>query len=282
MPWTAVTFLVGAVAICGLPPFNGFVSEFLIYMGGFRAVAGPRIAAAGVMLIVGLALIGGLAAACFTKAFGIVFLGEPRSEHPTHAHEAGWLMRIPMLILAVGCLSIGVFAPWVIGMTGRAVAMVSGLSVADVQTQISFASSPLTRVVLIAGLFAMIALLLAWVRHKMLPCRASLENTWDCGYARPTSRMQYSASSFAQPLTTMFEPFLRPKVRWEKPEGLFPKGASFHSHTEDLFQQSLYRPIFLGFEKIALGLRFLQAGRVQLYILYIALTLFILLIWNLR
>ena len=160
--------------------------------------------------------------------------------------------------------------------------MVAGLPLTEVQAQISFASNPLGQVVLIAGLFAVIICLLAWVRHKLLPCRSSLENTWDCGYARPTARMQYSASSFAQPLTTMFEPFLRPKIKWEKPQGLFPTTAFFRTHTEDLFRQSLYRPIFLGFEKLALQLRFLQAGRVQLYILYIALTLFVLLIWNLR
>ena len=83
MPWTAATFLVGAVAISGLPPLNGFVSEFLIYLGAFKggiSTGGP-VAVPLLALIAGLALIGGLAVACFTKAFGIVFLGEPRSEH---------------------------------------------------------------------------------------------------------------------------------------------------------------------------------------------------------
>ena len=117
MPWTAATFLIGAVAISGLPPLNGFVSEFLIFLGAFKggvstdgAIAVPLLA-----LIAGLALIGGLAVACFTKAFGIVFLGEPRSEHVSHAHEADWTMRLPMLILAAGCVLIGLFAPVVVG-----------------------------------------------------------------------------------------------------------------------------------------------------------------------
>ena len=117
MPWTAATFLIGAVAISGLPPLNGFVSEFLIFLGAFKggisttgAIAVPLLA-----LIAGLALIGGLAVACFTKAFGIVFLGEPRSEHVSHAHEAGWTMRLPMLVLAAGCVLIGLLAPVVVG-----------------------------------------------------------------------------------------------------------------------------------------------------------------------
>ena len=117
MPWTAVTFLMGAVAISGLPPLNGFVSEFLIFLGAFKggistagAIAVPLLA-----LIAGLALIGGLAVACFTKAFGIVFLGEPRSEHVSQAHEAGWTMRLPMLALAAGCVLIGLLAPLVVG-----------------------------------------------------------------------------------------------------------------------------------------------------------------------
>ena len=104
MPWTAATFLIGAVAISGLPPLNGFVSEFLIFFGAFKggiSTAG-EIAVPLLALIAGLALIGGLAVACFTKAFGIVFLGEPRSEHVAHAHEAGWTMRLPMLVLAAG------------------------------------------------------------------------------------------------------------------------------------------------------------------------------------
>ena len=80
MPWTGVTFLIGAAAICGLPPFNGFVSELLIYLGAFHGGNAPAAAAFPCWLVVGgLALIGGLAAACFAKAFGIVFLGEPRT-----------------------------------------------------------------------------------------------------------------------------------------------------------------------------------------------------------
>ena len=116
MPVTGATFLIGAAAISGLPPLNGFVSEFLIYLGamaglGSQAHIAPAWPLMSVLVVGGLALIGGLAAACFTKAFGIVFLGEPRSDEAAHAHEAGAAMRWPMVVLAGLCVLIGLAAP---------------------------------------------------------------------------------------------------------------------------------------------------------------------------
>lgn len=283
MPWTAATFLVGAVAICGLPPLNGFISEFLIYMGAFRAVGLTGVAAWGAAVIIGLALIGGLAAACFTKAFGVVFLGEPRSAAATKGHEAGLAMRIPMILAAACCVLIGVFAPQVVRVTSRAAGIVTNVKPLELYAQIDAATGPMTYVVLIAGVFALAIVVLGLARRMLLAGRTVTESgTWDCGYARPSASMQYTASSFAQPLTGMFEAFLRPKVHYTKPAGLFPVNASFHSTTDDLFLEKFYLPVFRAFEWCAMKLRFLQAGRVQFYILYIGLTLFILLIWNLR
>ncbi|MBF0495747.1 MAG: oxidoreductase [Deltaproteobacteria bacterium] len=116
MPWTAAMFLIGSVAICGLPPLNGFVSEFLIYVGAFYGTGLHGVSVSGATVVVGLAMIGGLAAACFAKAFGIVFLGEARSEHAMQGHEVGYAMRIGMLALALGCITIGFLAPQVTAM----------------------------------------------------------------------------------------------------------------------------------------------------------------------
>ncbi|MGC9195707.1 MAG: proton-conducting transporter membrane subunit [Syntrophobacteraceae bacterium] len=289
MPWTGATFLIGAVAICGLPPLNGFVSEFLIYRGGFHGVGLARSAAAGSVLIIGLALIGGLAAACFTKAFGVVFLGEPRSPHGADVHEAGLSMRIAMLLLAAGCVGIGLFSPWVVRLMGHAVAQCSAISYESAQSFLAPASSALLKVAVASGCFLLAVLLVYLLRAKNLSARtSSSEGTWDCGYFRPTARMQYTASSFAQPVTTMFEAILRTRSHtpsFGNPQGppvFFPGPAVFESHTEDFFLKSVYAPIFTGVKKFALKFRFLQAGRVQFYILYIALTLFVLLIWCLR
>ncbi len=289
MPWTCVTFLIGAVAICGLPPLNGFVSEFLIYMGGFHGVGLARSAAAGAVLIIGLALIGGLAAACFTKAFGVVFLGEPRSPYGADAHEAGLSMRVAMLLLAAGCVGIGLFSPWVVKLMGHAVAESGAIPYEAVQGFLAPASSALLKVAVVSGCFLFVVLVLCLIRAKILSGRtSSSEGTWDCGYFRPTARMQYTASSFAQPVTAMFEAILRTRSHtpsFSDPRGapvFFPDAALFESHTEDFFLKSVYAPLFMAVKRFALKFRFLQAGRVQFYILYIALTLFVLLIWCLR
>src|SRR5207244_932344 len=104
MPLTGFTFLIGAAAIAGLPPLNGFVSEFLIFLGAYRGVAakGAGLIVPAAAAILGLALIGCLAVACFTKAFGVVFLGEPRTEDAARAKEPELAMRIPMALLAAG------------------------------------------------------------------------------------------------------------------------------------------------------------------------------------
>ena len=108
MPWTAGLFALGAAAISGLPPLNGFVSEWLVYLGLFEAVnASGAAALAAVPAVVLLAMTGAMALACFVKVCGVVFLGAPRSAAAVHAHESGWLMRAPMIVLAGACVAIG-------------------------------------------------------------------------------------------------------------------------------------------------------------------------------
>lgn len=283
MPWTSALFLVGAVAICGLPPLNGFVSEFLVYVGAFRYAGEPGVSIWSAGVIAGLAMIGGLAAACFTKAFGIVFLGEPRSDHTMHGHEVGWAMRAPMIGLALGCLAIGFFAPWVVAAMQPVIAGVTGLGEYDVAQGLLPVTEPLRWVVLTSGIFVLMLGLLLLLRNRLLSGReVSKTGTWDCGYARPTVRMQYTASSFAQPITSMFGFILRTRRQWRPPEGHFPAHASLHTETDDIFSKNLYGPAFRGTERVLLALHRLQQGRVQFYILYVAATLLVLLVLNLR
>ena len=116
MPWTGACFLIGAAAIVGLPPLNGFISEFLLMYSGYLALLEPNatIASAGLIALVAMGLISGLAAACFAKAFGVVFLGSARSAEAAQAHEVAWPMLAPMLALAVLCVAIGVAGPLVV------------------------------------------------------------------------------------------------------------------------------------------------------------------------
>jgi formate hydrogenlyase subunit 3/multisubunit Na+/H+ antiporter MnhD subunit len=295
MPWTGAAFLTGAVAISGLPPLNGFVSEFLIYLGSFKGAAGGAaslgggIAVALLFVIAGLALIGGLATACFTKAFGMVFLGEPRSEHPGHAQEAGRSMVVPMVVLAAGCFAIGLLGflpiqamPGVIA--GFSAATVGGgFDPAAIRTEALAASGYLKAIALGACLILLLTGLIALLRRWLLSGRTvEKAGTWDCGYAAPTARMQYTASSFAQPILDFFNVFQSGWKRLKAPRGYFPVTASFETEALDTSQEKVYRPLFEAIERFLSKLRVMQHGRIQLYVLYIVLTLAFLIAWKLR
>jgi formate hydrogenlyase subunit 3/multisubunit Na+/H+ antiporter MnhD subunit len=285
MPWTAMTFLIGAVAISGLPPLNGFVSEFLIFLGAFKggisttgAIAVPLL-----MLIAGLALIGGLAVACFTKAFGIVFLGEPRSDHVAQAHEADWTMRVPMLALAAGCVLIGLLAPIAVGCLQPVLESVTGLHPEVIGLNLAATTNTLLFVVIGSVAFLLLLSALILVRRSLLAGRRVEQGTtWGCGYPQPTARIQYTASSFAQPLTNLFRPLLGTRKRIVRPKGFFPTEASLETITPDISHEEMYRPMFERGKAWLSQLRWLQHGNVQLYVLYIAVTLIVLLVWKFR
>ncbi|HVN85703.1 MAG TPA: proton-conducting transporter membrane subunit [Candidatus Binatia bacterium] len=283
MPWTGSVFLVGVVAICGLPPLNGFIGELLIYLGALRGVVTPGsvVAVPALVVLGGLALIGGLATAAFAKVFGVVFLGAARSE-VAHAHEPGLTMRAPMIALAVGCLLIGCLAPTLVRVLVPVVAGATGLPIGRVAANLSPALSSLRAVVSCAlGLLVTVALLVG-LRQRLLAGRhVERGPTWDCGYAQPSARMQYTASSFAQPLTELFAALLQTRRQIVTPAGLFPRAASLQTSTPDICTTRVYQPVFGAVGRGLFALRWLQHGRVNLYVLYIALALLVLLMWKL-
>jgi formate hydrogenlyase subunit 3/multisubunit Na+/H+ antiporter MnhD subunit len=291
MPRTALTFLIGSAAISGLPPLNGFVSEFLIYVGAFKGAltADTERAAPLMAVIAGLALIGGLAAACFTKAFGIVFLGEPRSEHAAQARESGGGMIFPMLVMAAGCFGAGLLGfmivrvmPAVLSDFMRAFGPM-GPDPAIIRTELFAVSGYLKSFTY--GSLAILAMTgwIALLRVQLLSGRkVKAAPVWDCGYAAPNARMQYTASSFAQPLIDFFDIFHRGRKRFRPPQGYFPRTASFETETLDTSQEAVYRPIFEMVARLLSKMRVMQHGRIQLYVLYIVLTLIVLFLWKLN
>jgi formate hydrogenlyase subunit 3/multisubunit Na+/H+ antiporter MnhD subunit len=284
MPLTGTAFLVGAAAICGLPPLNGFVSELLVFLGAYgAAAAGPaaQAAAAGIV-VAALALIGGLAVACFTKAVGISFLGEPRTPAAAAAVEAGPSMTVPVMILAGACAAVGLFGSLAVSLLAPLAGAVAGISPADALAIQAGTSAGLLKVTLAAGVLAALVLGLVILRAVLLSRRSVRSaGTWDCGYTEPDARMQYTSSSFAQPLTGMFRFPLATHRRWTPISAVFPVKAEFSSHTPDLFTQGVFRPAFSGIGALLSRLRWLQHGRLQLYVLYVAATLLVLLVWKL-
>ncbi len=278
LPWTSGFFLVGAVAICGLPPLNGFVSELLIYLGFLHGVTAQSGFAAGVpaMGAPALALIGGLAVACFVKVFGIVFLGAPRSESAAHAHEAPRTMLGGMTILAVVCFIIGLI-PWV-------AASLLQRAVSGWRPVLAAFPEPLATTAhlwWISGAAIALVLIIVFAAF-VLKCRLAqlptgTGETWGCGYAAPTKRMQYTASSFAEMLVNFFRGALRPHIHFPSVRGPFPRTSHFESHVPETILDLVYIPLLQRlYAKTAL-IRRMQNGHLQLYILYTFITLIVLL-----
>jgi hydrogenase-4 component B len=294
MPWTASLFALGATAIAGLPPLNGFVSEWLVYLGLFDAVSahGPA-AFAAILAAVALGMTGALALACFVKVCGVVFLGLPREvvaqasrlcgsnldnrdqieTHrqdacATNVHECGWRMRLPMLALGAACVTIGL-AP---------ILFWPALATASAAWQPELANVALPAPLVTLGAFhlalaALVILAAIFLWRRVQRNGVSRAGTWDCGYAAPTPRMQYTAGSFAGIITGWFAWILRPEKHAHLPKGIFPAHADFAEHTPETVLESIVEPAGSLVLRVSTAVRRLQHGRVQSYIFYLLLGL---------
>jgi hydrogenase-4 component B len=280
MPWSTLGFLVGAVAICGLPPLNGFISELFVYLGLFRSAALPqgRLWLAGAFGVPVLSLIGALALACFVKVYGAMFLGEPRTHHASEAAEAGRLMLGPMGVLAGLCMLVGLM-PWLVAPAlDRAVSAWAPELMAAPKLALL---APLGWVSLVGALLVLGLLVGAvLVRRNLRRTPSAQAGTWDCGYAAPGPTMQYSSSSFAQTLVGLFSWALRPKVSNPDTRALFPHPGAFTSHVDDVVLDSVLIPAAEAGTRAARRLKWVQRGSMQAYLLYILLTLIVLFSWR--
>jgi formate hydrogenlyase subunit 3/multisubunit Na+/H+ antiporter MnhD subunit len=283
MPWTASAMMVGAVAISALPPLNGFVSKWLMYLslikrGLVNNDSGSLMAlfAAGL-----LALIGSLAAVAFVRLTGIVLLGSPRSEAARHAHESSpWLLG-PTVLLVLLCLAVAIVPQTVAGWMGGALDQVLGREAGLALVELECSEAPLyiignvnawTLIAVAAGLLG----LLAWSRQAV---RAE-GPTWGCGYVKPTVRMQYTGRSFAETITEHLLPhFLRPHTTRQAPRGLFPSKSAFWSECPDPVNEKVFEPFFRSWAERFSRLRILQQGKVHVYLVYIMLTVVLALAW---
>jgi hydrogenase-4 component B len=280
MPLTAGLFLLGSIAICGLPPLNGFVSELFVYLGLVRAAVTPGEAWAALPVPV-LAATGALAVACFVKVFGVVFLGVPRSDAARDAHESPPLMLAPMAVLAAGCVVLG-FAPGLAAPAlERATAVWMRQPPADwsLRGLAPLGSVSLAAVVLLAAV-ALLGAALIPVSRRARRRQPSLP-TWDCGYAAGSPRLQYTASSFAEIITSRLAWALRPKVHRPRIDQIFPAPSRFSSHVDDAVLDGLLLPVARQALRLSASFRALPQGQLQRYILYILAVLVPLLAWAL-
>ncbi|MBR5958353.1 MAG: hypothetical protein IKZ99_08325 [Salinivirgaceae bacterium] len=270
MPQTALLFLLASLAICGLPPFNGFVSEFIIYNGLFSGINASFSTASVLMFVAamaGLALIGGLAIMCFTKAFGIVFLGTPRHEFHNEPAEFGKARLLPMYMVGILIVAIGLFPQYFVGAIRSVLGQMVGADV--LQTVLPLCCGAMTWISwYMLGFVVLVALVygLRSLCARRLPVAEG--DTWGCGYLAPTPKIQYTASSFVRSYRRLAKPLLNIRKRAVDVEGIFPTDAAYSTEALDHTETGLiHRPLRV-FRLMLSKLSFLQNGRLQNYILY--------------
>lgn len=272
MPYTATALVVGATALTGLPPLNGFVSEWLVYTGLLRAAltAEGGTTVGLLTLVATLAFIGAMAALCFTRFVGLTLLGSARSERAKCATESSIGMLVPMVVLAATTLVLAVKPSTVVAMLRPVTAQLLGPKILELDLDLGLAQIGTVHSVLLAalvvGVFAAIFLASS--------SRVASDETWGCGYTAPTSRMQYGGRAFSELFTSNVLPrMLGPKQLSEPVSALFPSTARLATSMEDPLTRSAYEPFLERWANRFVRLRVMQQGVLHAYILYILVTL---------
>jgi hydrogenase-4 component B len=281
MPWVAWLTLVGALAMAGLPPLNGFVSEWLLLQAFLFAHEVPR-SFVSMMLPVGAALVAlsaALAAYVMVKFFGVIFLGQPREPALARANDAGVLERIGLIVLALACFALGLLPTYVIGALRTVVEQFSGASLPSTTApwwllmplpgrQVSY-SAPVFLIALAA-----VVMLTVIVVRRLYHHRVRRADPWDCGFGRLNARMQDTAEGFGQPIRNIFGVFFA--MRRELPSP-FDRAPRYSVIVGDRIWQSLYVPVGALVQRLADAFAWLQQGRISTYLLYSFITLIVLL-----
>jgi len=290
MPWTALFFLIGAVAISALPPLNGFASEWLVFQSLLSGsnIPTPEVAVLMPIAVGMLALTSGLAAACFVKAFGISFLAIPRSREAERAHESPRSMLAGMALLALACVALGLAPFFVVPTLGRVLAGVGRLPDThaaftlnlSLVTPNNFASMSPTLVAL--GLLVLLGLVPVGILVLSANRRLRVSDSWGCGRVGQTPRMEYTATAFAEPLRRVFAEIYRPTkeltIDFHQDSKYFVQSIEYRSVVTPWFEKALYGPLLWSIRFLASLTRRLQSGSLHVYLFYISVALLVLLL----
>ena len=271
MPQTTILFLAGGMAIGGLPPFNGFISEFILYSGILDGIKSVSVSHITLMLtsLSGLALIGGLSMLTFTKNFGTIFLGSTRTYLHQSPREVSVVMRVPQYFILTIMLSIGLFPQFIFPFVNKiTIDFVPGASVNSIPGSLIHSLSAIGK---ISFLFMLLLMLIYFVRRSISQKRPSSANaTWGCGYVAPTVKMQYTGKSFSKSLGKLLNFIVLEKKKYKEiqPGEIFPAERKHSSHYNDFFVTRIFDGVI---DRLLYSLnyfQFIQNGKIQLYILY--------------
>jgi hydrogenase-4 component B len=290
MPVTGATFAVGALAIAALPPFNGFVSEWMLLQALVHSLPSstPAVAVTMPISVAVVALTGGLAAATFVKAFGIGFLAKPRSSEADAAHESPGTMLVGLGLLAAACVMLGV-APTTLGPPlARAVGALGPLADGrplrsrDLHLELSGIQATLSPLLLAIGLIGAIVATLVVVRAVRSGSTRRDVETWGCGRSVQTARMEYTATSFAEPLQRVFDDVLRPDldvdVDHRAESRYYVEAVRYRQGIRDAFEHRLYGPVLRATRGWGRAARRLQDGSIHRYLAYAMVALIVVLV----
>lgn len=276
MPWVGALALVGTLAIAGLPPLNGFVSEWLLLQSFLFT---PQLPHPFINMLVPLgtavlALTAALAAYVMVKFYGVIFLGQPREPALADAHDANWLERIGLAWLALGCILIGVLPQIALRAAGAVTGLLLGQTV-DLSSRIWWIAPIAPRqasysgLLLLAGTICVVGVTFVLVR-VLAHGRIRRTVPWDCGYPWQTSRMQDTAEGFGQPIRHIFGPIFQMERDLPSPADIAPH---YRIHIEDRLWLAIYLPIARAVQRMSDAIGVLQGGRLAIYLLYSFLTL---------
>jgi len=288
MPWTGLFFLVGAMAISGLPLLNGFTSEWLMFQALLLGFASTPALVRLIFPLCGalLALTTALAAACFVRAFGISFLALPRSAAAAEAEESPAAMLVPQAILAALCIGLGLFPAVVLRALGGVMTFLPGLAPATALAGdgLGMVSSPISfdhvaPVMLAGALLAASGVAVALARRRGVALRRV--PTWGCG-GQLTAATEYTATAFSKPLMMIFRAIYRPTREVEtltEVSPYFPREVRYRAAIEPTFERYVYRPLVDAVLRVAEGMKVLQAGSLHAYLAYVLVLGVLLLLW---
>ena len=272
MPRTGLLLVIGAAAIAALPPLAGFASEWLVYLGLLDG--GVHSTGAGLFMLLGvtaLALVGVLATLCFVRAIGLALLGQPRSAMAENAHESGKGILGPMLVLAAGVIAMPFVAPVIVAALDPVATQIAGAPVSS-----RVAIGPLRTIAVLSG-GVWVAFGIGYAVLARRARRHRIDDTWACGYAAPTARMQYTSGSFSEAAQHLLPGPMRPRIVVRRDAGPFPAPGQLTSDRRDPFTRSGYEPAVDRLDRRLARLRWVQQGLLHIYLLFIIGTVVLML-----
>jgi len=289
MPKTALLFLIGSIAIGGLPPFNGFLSEFIIYSGLIEGLKSNNLSEIILLVLAfaGISIIGGISILTFTKTFGTIFLGHERKTLHHKPHEVSRTMLYPQYLIVAIMLSVVFFSPYFLKVVNNISYSLSNRPVLTNYNELTSYSQAAMHISIYSALFMAIVALFYGIRHYAIRNKSQvLRPTWGCGYTAIANKTQYTGKSFSKPLSKIFNFLLIETKQFEKIDHneLFPKRRSYMSKSFDFIEHRLLNPFLNRLIYLPHYFMFIQNGRIQSYVLYgilFIVSIFILTVFNL-